>query len=134
MIGAVRMISARTTFGCALCLWLALACLARSAAGDIKPEYLEATSSADHLWLLLRTTDSPPKYPLIHHARAMKEPWIRIQRTLENEPAAIAAWGSRVWIAFATDGQPHRQICTLLAMEAPAGGGYVTAPGNRKYV
>jgi uncharacterized RDD family membrane protein YckC len=115
-----------------ICIGVVLACMARPVCADIKPEYLEATSSAEHVWLLFRTTDQPPKYHLFHHALAVKHPWIRLQRTLESEPEAIAAWGDRVWILFpARAGTAQLQVRTLLAVAAPAGAGFVTAPANR---
>lgn len=109
---------------------VSLALSTAAGAADLLP----GASSDDHLWVVAEETGRPEtRIVLRHHARRMTGPYLGTGLPLAQVPAALAAWGNRVWLVFPPqlDEERRRETFTVQVDRNPAFGSYYNTPPDR---
>lgn len=123
------MVSVRNFFiGCIA----VLAATASVCAQGMRPE-LRAASDDQHLWIAADVDASRPGVRLYHHPPVLELPVFNSGPGLTELPAAMAAWGSRVWIVGQPRGvdEPRRDVFALRVERNPLSGMYYFDPPDR---
>ncbi len=113
------------------CLLLALS---GATAEGADRDRLPAASSDDHIWFVIPDENDPDRYRLAVHGLPMDGPYFRQFFSMHDEPAAMAAWGRRVWLVMPPDPEadrPSRQVLHLAAEQLPVQGLYMPSPEDR---
>lgn len=91
-------------------------------------------SSDEHLWFVVEQPGPrQDRLVLRHHARAMDGPYYGAGMPLTQMPAAMAAWGSQLWLVFAPQRREERrrETFTVQVDRNPALGSYYFTPHDR---
>ena len=103
------------------------------AANPVCAQTLVGASSDDHLWFVGPSASGDDTFVLYHHALAMDGPHYRGQ-PLTERPAAVAAWGNRLWLIFpptVRGDRPRRETFTVEANLNETVGAYEYDPSDR---
>ena len=109
----------------ALLLLLVLSIAATVASGQAQAssekqsQMLQSASSLEHVWFVANDPREPKELRLYHHAVEMDGPFFRMPVQLPNEPVAMAADGSQVWLIM--ESLDRRECFSLRALLNPTG-------------
>ena len=87
--------------------WILAASAAGAATGG---DVLPGASSDEHLWFVVQEPGTPARRIVLRqHAAMMDGPFYGGGLPLARTPAAMAAWGNRLWLIFAPQPQEQRR-------------------------
>jgi uncharacterized RDD family membrane protein YckC len=92
---------------------------------------LVAAASDNHLWFVVAGAKG---MDLCHHAPSLGGPYFLRQASLPEAPAALAAWGDRLWLVFHAKRdrrEPRREVFSLRILFNPTLGNWYALPTDR---
>lgn len=112
-----------------ICLLIGL-CAHSGHADAPPPRELLVASAQEHLWFIVKDSNTPATWRLMHHALGMDGPYARVARTLEYMPLALAAREDQVLLLMppTVERGSSLDLLRLRIQHNPAMGTYFDLP------